>query len=145
MRTVNAIIGCILLALAILHAFIPHSSASALTFILLYAAGAACAFASMRTTMGLFLARVFAVGTTSIMFVYFAGFFSMATHFNEGWYRSGAALEGIGMLLSAFAMIPILSAFSCMLKADCRESMQQRHASRAAFFSVPDGVQEEAR
>ncbi len=144
MRTVNGIIGCVLLALALLHAFIPRSSPEVLTFMAMYAAGAVFAFASMRSTISIPVARVLAVGTTAIMFFYFAGFFKMATHFTETWYRSGAALEGVGMLLSAFAMIPVLSCYSCILKADCRETMKQQQTSRRAFFSVPDGVQRKA-
>ena len=140
----NVIIGCVLLALALLHAFIPRSSPEVLTFMVMYAAGAVFAFASLRRNISLPLARVLAVGTTAIMFFYFAGFFKMATHFTEAWYRSGAALEGVGMLLSAFAMIPVLSCYSCILKADCRETLQRQDTSRRAFFSVPESVQEKA-
>ena len=144
MRMVNAAIGCILLTLAIMHFFIPNH----MIFCALYGAGALFAFATMRREMGLLTARLFAVGTTALMFFYFAGFFRMASFFGDHWYRSGAALEGIGLLLSAFAMIPVLSSFSCILKADetCvlhagkdREAMASK---RAAFFSVPEGVRE---
>lgn len=141
MRMVTGLIGCILIMLAIIHAFIPHASAN--TFLALYAAGAICAFGTLYASMNLTVARVLAVATTGLMFCYFAAFFKMAPHFHEEWYRSGAALEGVGMLLSAFAMIPILSCFSCMLKADCRETMQQRD-SKTAFFSAPDSVQEKS-
>ena len=145
MRPLNGVIGCVLLTLALLHAFIPRSSPEVLTFMVMYAAGAVFAFASVRSSMSLPLARVLAVGTTAIMFFYFAGFFKMATHFTETWYRSGAALEGVGMLLSAFAMIPVLSCYSCILKKDCRETLQKAdHTSRRAFFSVPESVQEKA-
>lgn len=140
MGVVTGVIGCILLVLAALHAFIPH--ASAYTFLALYAAGAICAFATLKPDMNLTLARVFAVATTAAMFFYFAVFFKMTPHFHEEWYRSGAALEGVGMLLSAFAMIPVLSSFSCMLKADCREELEKK-AGRPAFFGVPDSVHEE--
>ena len=75
MRMVTGIIGCILLTLAIIHAFIPHPSA--FTFLLLYASGAICAFATLYSNMHLVLARVFAVGTTAVMFFCFAVFFKM--------------------------------------------------------------------
>ena len=139
MRMVTGIIGCILLTLAITNAFIPHPSA--LTFLFLYAGGALCAFATLHSNMHQVLARVFAVVTTAVMFFCFAAFFKMAPDFHEGWYRTGPALEGVGMLLSAFAMIPVLSCFSCMLKAECRETME-RDAGRSNFFSVPDSVEE---
>lgn len=142
MRAINAIIGCILLGLGALHALIPHTSLSTLSYVMIYLAGAGMAFASLRSNMPLWLARFFAVATTALMFVYFAGFFSMASHFSAQWYLSGDALKGVGMLLSAFAMIPVLSAYSCLLKAECRESL--RSGARPAFFRVPESVQEEA-
>lgn len=141
MRMVNAVIGCILLFLATLHFFVPNHTG----FIALYGSGAVLAFITLRTTLNTNTARLFAVATTAVMFFYFAGFFKMAPHFTEYWYRSGTALEGVGLLLSAFAMIPVLSSYSCMLKADCQEAMQQRarrRARRPAFFSVPDNIEE---
>ena len=134
---VTAVVGCILLTLAVIHAFIPHASAT--FFLVLYAAGAICAFSAIYSSMNLWLARILAVATTGMMFFYFATFFKMAPHFQEEWYRSGLALEGIGMLLSAFALIPVLSCYSCMLKADCREQLQDEK-KRPAFFAVPDGI-----
>ena len=138
MRMLTGIIGCILLALAILHAFIPHALAP--TLLALYATGAICAFATLKTQQPLLVTRILAVLTTGVMFFYFAGFFKIAPHFHEEWYRSGAALEGVGLLLSAFAMIPVLSCYSCMLKADCREELTRN--GRPAFFSVPESVQD---
>lgn len=140
MRLVTGIIGCFLLTLAVLHAFIPRESYQ--IFMWLYGAGALCAFISMKGEMPLLLVRVLALVTTGAMFFYFAVFFKMAPHFQEEWYRSAAALEALGMLLSAFAMIPVLSCYSCMLKADCRETLQQANSTRRAFFSVPEGVKD---
>lgn len=140
MRVVNSAVGCTLLALALLHAFIPHTSPNAYTFMVMYGLGALFAFASLHVNMGLWLARVLAIGTTATMFFYFAGFFKLAPHFHETWYQSAAGLEGVGMILSAFAMIPILSCYSCILKADCREKLVQ--PGNGAFFGVPEGVQE---
>lgn len=140
MRVVTALIGCGLLLLALLHAFIPHSTPNSTTFLAMYGVGALLAFGTMFTNMGMNLARLMALGTTAAMFFYFAGFFKIAPHFNDGWYQSGIALEGIGMILSAFAMIPVLSCYSCILKADCREKLER--PGRRAFFSVPEGVQE---
>lgn len=140
MKVVNALIGCALLALALLHVFIPHSTPHALIITAMYSLGAVLAFASLYTNMGMTMARIMALGTTAAMFFYFAGFFRIAPHFNDAWYQSGIALEGIGMILSAFAMIPVLSCYSCILKADCREKLAP--PGNRAFFSVPDSVQE---
>ncbi len=85
-------------------------------------------------------ARIFALGTTAVMFFYFACFFTMAREFQDGWVRTGSGLEGLGLLLAAFMMIPILSCYSCLLKADGCE--QPTSAKGAAFFRVPDDVKD---
>ncbi len=138
MRLVNVIIGCVLLTFAVLHAFIP----SHLHFTLAFGAGAFFAFVTILPGgMGINAARLFAVGTTAVMFFYFAGFFTMAPEFEEGWVRTGAALEGLGMLFSAFLMIPILSCYSCMLKAEgCEQFGAKQEPKRGAFFSVPEDI-----
>ena len=138
MRTVNAVITCILATFAVLHAFIPNH----LYIALLFGTGAIlAAIAVIPRSMGINTARVLAVGTTAIMFFYFAGFFSMAPEFEEGWHKTGAALDGLAMLLSAFLMIPVLSCYSCLLKADGCEHFRTKEApKRGAFFSVPDHI-----
>ena len=139
MRVLNGVIGCVLLTIAILHAFIPHSGF--FTLLVLYSAGALLAFLTWSHRLTLSMARVLAICTTALMFFYFAGFFTMAPHFTETWYQSASALEAIGLLLSAFAMIPVLSCYSCMLKAECRESLEEGKApARGGFFSVPNHV-----
>ena len=153
MRMMNAVIGTVLLVLAILHAFIPGH----LHYLALYGSGSLFAFVALRNDLGTNLARLFAIGTTAVMFFYFAGFFTLAPHFHEYWYRSGVGLEGVGMLLSAFAMIPVLSCYSCMLKADCAEQLaayerrkqegadkNDKGFKRPAFFSVPEHIQEKS-
>lgn len=140
MRIVNAIIGCILLVFAGLHAFIPNH----LHLVVAYGIGALFAFITVKPGgMGINTARVFAVGTTAVMFFYFAGFFTMAPHFEAEWLKTGAALEGLGMLLSAFLMIPILSCYSCFLKAEgCDEFREKEALKTGAFFSVPKDAQQ---
>ena len=138
MRTVNAIIACILATFAVLHAFIP----SHLHIALLFGTGAVlAAITVIPRSMGMNMARVLAVGTTAIMFFYFAGFFSMAPEFEDGWHKTGAALDGLAMLLSAFLMIPVLSCYSCLLKAEgCEHFGSKEEPKRGAFFSVPDHI-----
>ncbi len=139
MRTVNGLIGLVLLVFAILHAFIPNSFSA----VVIFSAGALLAFMTLRRRgVSINVARVLAVATTAVMFFYFAGFFKLVTHFNEHWYHSGAALEGVGMLMSAFAMIPVLSSYSCLLKADCH--LRQQHVKRPAFFRVPEHIEEKS-
>jgi membrane-bound ClpP family serine protease len=140
MRMINGLIGLMLLALALLHFFIPNSYVTVVIFL----AGAGLAFVTLiRGGVGLRVARVLAVATTAVMFFYFAGFFLMAGSFNEHWYYSGAAFEGVGMLLSAFAMIPVLSCYSCMLKAEGHR--REVNAARSpAFFRVPENIRDSA-
>ena len=148
MRMVNGIIACILLTLAIVHAFVPNYT----HFVVAYLAGSASALITLKSGIPVPVARMLAVATTAVMFVYFAGFFTMAVHFDEHWHTSSEALEGIGLLLSAFAMIPILSCYSCMLKAECRAALEGedpvgkpvRLKKRPSFFTAPDAAREES-
>jgi phosphatidylglycerophosphate synthase len=128
----TGLIGCILLVLAIVHAFIPHG----LLISAFYGLGSILAFVTCKRDIGMNVARVLAIATTALMFFYFAGFFRMALRFNDNWYQSGAALDAIGLLFSAFAMIAVLSEYSCRLKADCEE----RRAKRRSFFGVPQHI-----
>jgi len=140
MRMVNALIACTLLIFAVLHAFVPNH----LSFSIAYGAGAFFALITVKPgRMGINTARFFAVGTTIVMFFYFAGFFRLTPHFQGDWMRTGVALEGFGMLLSAFMMIPILSCYSCLLKAEgCEHFKQQDETKRGSFFSAPEDIQE---
>ena len=135
MRIFNAIVGCMLFCLAVLHGFIPKTPFLSV----IYAAGATMALASLWRDMSFGYARVFAFFTVGAMFFYFAAFFRIVDHFHENWYRGGMALEAIGMLLSAFAMIPVLSVFSCRMKADCVEP----NSTNQALFSAPDKAKKE--
>ena len=65
-------------------------------------------------------ARVLAVASVIAMFFYFAGFFRIVDRFHEQWYRSGLMLDAVGLLISAFAMIPVLSVFSSRMKCGGR-------------------------
>lgn len=130
MKIVNAIIGCVLLALAILHVFIPKTPILSL----IYFGGAVLALVSVRPHISFGWARGFAVATVIAMFFYFAAFFRIVDHFHEQWYRSGMMLEAIGMLISAFAMIPVLSVFSCFMKSEG----QDVGANDRAIFAAPE-------
>ena len=140
MRMLNVVIGAVLLVFAGLHLFIPNH----LLHALLFCAGAGLAFVTVFSprNLSVAIARILAICTTAAMFIYFAGFFSMAAGFEEQWYRTGAAVEGIGFLLAAFMMIPTLSWYSCLLKAEGCEHFREQQGSeeteRGGFFGVPD-------
>ena len=138
MRILNGLIGLMLLALALLHYFIPNSYVTMVIFL----SGAGLALVTLVPRgVSLHIARVLAVATTAVMFFFFAGFFHMAGSFNEHWYHSGEALEGVGMLLSAFAMIPVLSCYSCMLKAEVQQP-EVPDVKSPAFFRVPEHIRD---
>ena len=130
MRVINTITGCALLALALLHVFIPKTP----ILTLIYLGGALLALASLRVNIDFAWARVLAVATVIAMFFYFAVFFRIVEDFHEQWYRSGMMLEAVGMLISAFAMIPVLSVYSCLMKCDG----QVVGENDRAIFACPD-------
>ena len=75
-----------------------------------------------------------AVASVIAMFFYFAGFFRIVDRFHEQWYRSGLMLDAVGLLISAFAMIPVLSVFSSRMKC----GGQAVGAGDRALFAGPD-------
>lgn len=77
--------------------------------------------------------RVLAVGTMLLMFVYFFGFFGLAPGLQGNWWQSEQAREALGLLFGGFAMIPVLSCFSCRLKA----TRADKGRRAPAVFSAP--------
>ena len=136
MPMMSGLIGCGLMLLAVIHAFIPNDNVTTM----LYAGGAALAFLTVKRDLSIIIARVLAVATTALMFFYFACFFELSLAFNEHWYYSGAALDAVGLLFAAFGMIAVLAEYSCILKADCHERVKA--GRRRAFFSVPQGIED---
>ena len=130
MRVINAITGFALLALAVLHVFIPKTP----ILTLIYLGGALLALSSLRMNIGFAWAIVLAVATVIAMFFYFAAFFRIVDHFHDQWYRSGMMLEAVGMLISAFAMIPVLSVYSCFMKSEGQDVGENDRA----IFACPE-------
>ena len=138
MRIINTLIAVVLTTFAVLHIFIPSH-----TFVaVLFGVGAVLAIPTViPRSMGMQTARILALCTTAIMFFYFAGFFTLAPGFEDGWLQTGVMLDGLAMLLSAFLMIPILSCYSCLLKAEgCEQFRTAGKDNSNAFFSVPQDV-----
>ena len=100
----------------------------------IYLGGALLAFASLQPNISFAWARVLAVASVIAMFFYFAGFFRIVDRFHEQWYRSGLMLDAVGLLISAFAMIPVLSVFSSRMKC----GGQAVGAGDRALFAGPD-------
>lgn len=132
MRAVNCVVGVLLLGFAVLH----FGPAWQLPAVAAYCCGGVLAFISLRRELGMGVSRVLAVVTTALMFFYFAGFFTLAPELQQGWYANERALVALSLLFAAFSMIPVLSEYSCRLKADCHEARR-----RAGFFSVPQELE----
>ena len=109
MQYMNGAIGVLLVVMTILQFDDPARG----TLVPIYAVGAMVALVAVKRGLPLWSVRVLAVITTGAMFFYFAGFFEMAPHLQADWYRREAALEAWGLLFAAFAMIPVLSEYSC--------------------------------
>lgn len=128
MKCLNGAIGGGLIILALLHLGVP---ARPYLLIGMYCCGAALAFITLMPGVGQLSARILAVCATACMLFFFAGFFQMAPRLGEEWYS--VHLPALGQLIAAFAMIPVLSGYSCLMKADCEQARKSR-----GFFSVPE-------
>ena len=78
-----------------------------------------CALLAALSTVHLprFVGNSLAVATTIAMFASFALFFGLAPNLEDDWYMQREAISTFSSLFSAFAMIPVLSEFSCRMKA----------------------------
>lgn len=140
MRYLNGIIGGIFLILTLLYA--GQGSTAHFSCLSMLALATALAFTTFAPSLPISLSRVLAVITVATMFYFFAGFFTMASSFEGQWYKSATAFEAIAFLLSAFCLLPVLSDFSCRLKADCPRS-RARIGERKGFFTVPADLQKQ--
>lgn len=136
MRLSMLVVGLVLSVLSIVHAFIPVLPVLSAV----YAMGAALALSSLFNITNTWVVRLLAIASTGAMFLYFFGFFRLVHHFHDNWHRSGVALEAIGMLLSAFAMIAVLSVYSCRLKGADSET----DSGDQAIFGVPENIKVES-
>jgi len=137
MQYIHGFIGCVLVLLALIH--IPYPAPFAW---LPYAGAAILAFITLKTDLSVGLSRILAITTAGMMFFFFALFFLSVPRLEADWYANQAGWSAVCRILSAFVMIPILSEYSCRLKAECLEA---RVARRAAFFSVPSDTRPEGR
>ena len=136
MQYINGLIGSAFVLFALIH--VPHPTP--LTWVP-YAAAAVLAFITLKADLGINFSRLLAVCATALMFFFFAGFFMLVPKLSADWYMSQNGWAAVTLISSAFAMIPVLSDYSCRLKAECQEA---RAARRAAFFSVPSHINTES-
>ena len=137
MQYIHGFIALVLVLLAVIHIPFPEPFAW-----LPYSVAAALALITLKSDISIPVSRVLAIATTGMMFFFFALFFLVVPTLKAGWYTTQYGWAAVCLLLSAFVMIPILSDYSCRLKAECREA---RAARRTAFFSVPSHINPESR
>ena len=115
MHYVNAIISFVLVAAALVHLDRPAESA-------MFVLGAVLAAIALKHWLHARMVGLLAVITTGAMFFFFASFFHLTPTLQPDWYWQGAqAVHVASLLFAGFAMIPVLTEFSCRMKAseDC--------------------------
>ncbi|MEM8766868.1 MAG: hypothetical protein AAGE43_05460 [Pseudomonadota bacterium] len=137
MQYIHGVLGCVLAVLALIHIPFPEPFAW-----LPFALASSLAFITLKPELSMGFSRILAIATAGMMFFFFALFFLVAPTLEADWYRTQYGWAAVCLILSAFVMIPILSEYSCRLKADC---MEARAARRTAFFSVPAHIRPESR
>jgi hypothetical protein len=133
MRYLHGFIGLTFVVLALLH--VPHPSPYLWAP---YAAGAALTFITLFRGYGVFLSYVLAIATTALLFFFFAAFFMEVPKLAADWYKHQEGWAAVSMLFGAFAMLSILSDYTCRCKAeDCVEQRARDVRPTHGFFSAP--------
>lgn len=132
MLYINGFIGCVLLLIGLVHVPFPMPFSWAP-----YLVGAALALITLKSEISIPLARLLAIGTAVAMFFFFAGFFVGAPKLAADWYTRPEGWDAVGRIIAAFLMLPILSEYSCRLKAERREAIAHER-QRRYFFSAPE-------
>jgi len=122
MRWVTGLIAAMFAALAAFQT--GHSEA--LWWVPCYSLGLLLSLMTFKTHLSPGMTWFMAICSTVAMFFYFAGFFTLVPYMLADWYAQPAGREAGGLLLAAFAMIPILSVYTCRLKVDCPYAAENR-------------------
>jgi len=131
MRYVNGIIAFVLMAFAISQ----MGESGSVTLVLSFAGGSVLALLSLQRSLSLMTARGLAVLSAIAMFSYFSSFFRYCPEMSTGWYLLDKAPGLIGLLIAGFAMIPVLSVYSCWMKAECNMCLESKTPSRTVGHS----------
>lgn len=121
MQYVNGITACALLALALALHTEPLVAAA-------FGAGAVLAAIAFKHWLRRWMVRVLAFVAAGMMFLYFGQFMSLVPNLHPDWYaRPREALDAVGLLFAGFAMIPVLSEYSCRMKAsdECERAQRE--------------------
>ena len=129
MRLILITITLAFLGFAVLQIDDPDSG----VWLAIYLAGALVSGAALIDGLPRAVNRVIAVCAMLMMFFYFFGFFELAPTLHGNWWQTETSREALGLLFSAFAMIPVLSCYSCRLKA----TRADKDRRAPAVFSAP--------
>ena len=131
MQYVNAIIAVVLLGLALIGRDDPVQAA----MFILAATLAAIAFKHWLSRR---IVRVFAIVAAGLMFWHFAQFLYLVPHLSPDWYRGSDGIRAAGLLFAGFAMMPVLSEYSCRMKASskCERGRRQFEERKRLLDSV---------
>ncbi len=129
MGWINALIGLSLLVLSVLQFDDPEP----LRWALVYFLGAVLAIITWLPGLSRAMSLFMAVATTGMLFSYFGAFFSQVPQLDANWYLIGQGNDALGLLFCGFAMIPVLAAYSCRMKAD--RAKQEPSARARAIVS----------
>ena len=133
MQFVNAAIAIALLVLAVLNLDDPPGAS-------MFLFGAVLAAVALKRWLSAWTVRVLAFLAAGTLFCYFGQFFYLVPHLQPSWYWvwQGDALQAAALLFSGFVMIPVLSEYSCRMKAtrECergRREFESRKPLLAGF------------
>ena len=132
MQYVNAFIAVALLGFALL---VPHDMGQAPMYIV----GATLAAISFKHWLSIWMVRVLALVAAGTMFWYFGRFLLLVPSLQPDWYwQPLAAVDVIGLLFAGFAMIPVLSEYSCRMKASekCERGRRQFQERKPMFATL---------
>lgn len=114
MRYVNATTAAALLGLALFQLLRLGDHVAALLFVL----GAGTAAFAAKHWIQPKVVRLLALLAAAVMFCFFWQFFSLTPALQDDWYRHAGTLNTVGLLFAAFAMIPVVSEYTCRMKAN---------------------------
>lgn len=125
MRYVNATTAVALFGLALLQLWLLDDPVAAFPFAL----GAVVALLAAKHWLHGRVVRVLAFLAAGVMFCFFWQFFSLTPELQADWYRQSGTLNVVGWLLAGFGMMPVVSEYTCRMKANGNCERARRKAA----------------
>lgn len=137
MRYVNATTAVALFGLALLQLWLLDDPVAALPFAL----GAVVAALAAKHWLHGKVVRLLAFVAAGVMFCFFWQFFTLTPTLHADWYRQPGTLNVLALLFAGFGMMPVVSEYTCRMKAngDC-ERARRKAASDAPLLASLRGL-----